>query len=912
MSFNLVVDFLYSFSNMSKSKPKMRALALACILILVSISTSQAQRIDKYNVSTFTGGYSTIINQGGVVPIYQLPSSSTVYYQDIGITMPINFKYDNTSYTAGSSVLYVAFGQVAFQNVNANYQNIIRSSVASSYPNAICPLTGLQVVYNSGANYPSTNNGGVYYLVTGSSPNRVMTIEWNKMGDYPSSSVGTQSYQLKLYESNNEIEFIYEKYNQAIDNSSYQASYYPSTGLNSSSSPSFIQVTQVTSTTNSGTPSSNYRFQFLPNVQMSTNPKSLNYGNQFTGLYTDYYVRVTHVGTEGLLNVLSASIGGANPGDFKIMSPATLPTGIPIGGYVDFVVRFSPVGGGNRNATFTVISNGVDSGTQSTTLTGYGVAPAVDYSTNLLFKGAPGRRDLGDSAEQFIVVRSTGVASLFVDPVIPFVFTGDGASDYSVSRAPKNPIAGGGDFDTLKIKFKPTAEGARIATLTLNTNAANLPVYQVTLKGVGLLPHIAVSTNYMKFDSSVSAGSTVCQTLKIYNSGSDSLRILRQYFSSNDGDFTMDMLTGQAAVIPGQDSTSIQVCFTPKQVGTRQARIRFATNIPKTYQQPPQDTSFLDVEVRGNGVYYGTFQTSANVSDSTQIAVEYCHSDSVWNTGKAAITVTSATITGPDAALFSLTMPPVPFTIAPGSFATDQVCISPPDLMTYNTTLTLNGVTNGKPVTASLNYMVTSFKKKNTITPKLLFSGDDLAVGDARTSDVSVTNEGSRTVSYSASVIKGDDYSLASANQIVLAPGETGMFTVRFSPLSEGAKSGSLLISPSEDKNVTIGLAGSGHNQEQTSSVRMSNSQDGFSLSQNVPNPATGVTNIPFVLPRTAHVRIALFDMTGKEVREIVSSTFAEGSHMASLSTHDIPSGSYIYVLESEGTRISQSMVITK
>jgi hypothetical protein len=223
-----------------------------------------------------------------------------------------------------------------------------------------------------------------------------------------------------------------------------------------------------------------------------------------------------------------------------------------------------------------------------------------------------------------------------------------------------------------------------------------------------------------------------------------------------------------------------------------------------------------------------------------------------------------------------------------------------------------SGTTNGKPVSAAVNYAINGVKVKSIITPKLLFSGDDLAIGESKTGDITISNEGSAEVTYTASVIKGDEYSFEGPNQIVLAPGTQGAITVRFTPTTEGAKSGSVLVSPSGDKSVTVALAGSAHKQDQMSSVKASASQDGFSLSQNIPNPATGATSIAFALPKTAHVRISLLDMTGKQIKEIASGTFSEGDHSAMLSTNGIASGTYIYVLESDGVRLSQSMVITK
>lgn len=55
------------------------------------------------------------------------------------------------------------------------------------------------------------SNGKVHYKVTGSSPNRIFTIEWkNMIAAYSlTSQTGNTTFQVRLYESDNVIEFVY-------------------------------------------------------------------------------------------------------------------------------------------------------------------------------------------------------------------------------------------------------------------------------------------------------------------------------------------------------------------------------------------------------------------------------------------------------------------------------------------------------------------------------------------------------------------------------------------------------------------------------------------------------------------------------------------------------------------------------
>lgn len=53
-----------------------------------------------------------------------------------------------------------------------------------------------------------SNGGEVYYLLTGTIPNRVLTIEWYQVPHY--SDIGAATFEVTLYESNNEIVFQYQ------------------------------------------------------------------------------------------------------------------------------------------------------------------------------------------------------------------------------------------------------------------------------------------------------------------------------------------------------------------------------------------------------------------------------------------------------------------------------------------------------------------------------------------------------------------------------------------------------------------------------------------------------------------------------------------------------------------------------
>ena len=55
-----------------------------------------------------------------------------------------------------------------------------------------------------------------------------------------------------------------------------------------------------------------------------------------------------------------------------------------------------------------------------------------------------------------------------------------------------------------------------------------------------------------------------------------------------------------------------------------------------------------------------------------------------------------------------------------------------------------------------------------------------------------------------------------------------------------------------------------------------------------------------------------LADVTGKVVKELANGNYTAGTHTIEFKTNDLGSGTYIYLLETGGTRLIRQMVISK
>ncbi len=83
-------------------------------------------------------------------------------------------------------------------------------------------------------------------------------------------------------------------------------------------------------------------------------------------------------------------------------------------------------------------------------------------------------------------------------------------------------------------------------------------------------------------------------------------------------------------------------------------------------------------------------------------------------------------------------------------------------------------------------------------------------------------------------------------------------------------------------------------------------------LDQNYPNPFNPETSIRFALPRTGHVRLAVYDVVGREVAVLVDGVRAPGTHTEIFKTPDLPTGMYVYVLSTSETVLTRKMLLVK
>jgi len=78
------------------------------------------------------------------------------------------------------------------------------------------------------------------------------------------------------------------------------------------------------------------------------------------------------------------------------------------------------------------------------------------------------------------------------------------------------------------------------------------------------------------------------------------------------------------------------------------------------------------------------------------------------------------------------------------------------------------------------------------------------------------------------------------------------------------------------------------------------------------PNPFNPSTTIRFSIEEQGYVQLMVYDVLGREVRRLVDSVQDSGSHEVTFSSGDLPSGTYLYRLETPDGALTQRMLLLK
>lgn len=224
-----------------------------------------------------------------------------------------------------------------------------------------------------------------------------------------------------------------------------------------------------------------------------------------------------------------------------------------------------------------------------------------------------------------------------------------------------------GDSLSLTVRVAPKQNGPFTDTLVVSTNDPLRPRTRVVISGVGIFPHLLGNDTLQMPSTRAGGATTASRAYAVSNSGTDTLHITNVAVTGADaGSFSLTGSTAQT-LAPGAAGT-ITVVFAPTTAAAKSATVQIFSDdsvSPKT------------VRVAGTGIYPhpvfpATLQFPSTVFDIRTTVRGLI----VTNSGAEPLVLRSSTISGANAADFSLTTP-LPDTIAPRATSELRIQFAP-------------------------------------------------------------------------------------------------------------------------------------------------------------------------------------------------------------------------------------------
>jgi len=116
--------------------------------------------------------------------------------------------------------------------------------------------------------------------------------------------------------------------------------------------------------------------------------------------------------------------------------------------------------------------------------------------------------------------------------------------------------------------------------------------------------------------------------------------------------------------------------------------------------------------------------------------------------------------------------------------------------------------------------------------------------------------------------------------------------------------------------NIDLSVKGTSRiNEEAAAAIAQQsllNIPDRIQLKPNYPNPFNPATTIEYGLPDETEVRLAIYDVQGREIQELVNQTQRAGMHQVTFNGSDLSSGVYFYSLQTPQGTLTKKLLLVK
>jgi hypothetical protein len=532
---------------------------------------------------------------------------------------------------------------------------------------------------------------------------------------------------------------------------------------------------------------------------ISLTPSALSFASTAVGSTTvAQAVTIKNTGTV-TVNLTSETITGTNATSF-IKSATSCGATLAPTASCTVSVEFKPTAAGTLTGSLSIVDNATGS-PQTVALTGTGTAAStltVSVSpTALVFASTT----VGSTtAADLVTIKNTGTGTVSLTSE---TITGTNATSFIESATTCGATLAPTTSCTVSVEFKPTAAGTLTGSLSIVDNATGSP-QTVALSGTGAAAStltVSVAPTALNWSAATTVGTTSATvgTVTIKNTGTGTVTLTSETITGTNATSWIKSATTCGSTLAPAANCTVSIQFKPAAAGALTASLTVVDNATGS----PQTVALTGTGVAATGLTVSVSPTALNWSAPTTVGTTSATVGTVTikNTGTAAVTLTSETITGTNATSWIKSATTCTTTLAATASCTVSIQFKPAAAGSLTASLSVADNATGSPQTATLTGTgVAATTATLTVSPTSIAFPVTVTGTSSDDQAVTLTNTGTGAVTISALALGGPNaasfFDLSGCGTS-LAAGASCSIYVAFKPTAAGALTATLGITDS-------------------------------------------------------------------------------------------------------------------
>ena len=397
------------------------------------------------------------------------------------------------------------------------------------------------------------------------------------------------------------------------------------------------------------------------------------------------------------------------------------------------------------------------------------------------------------SAMKTVNLKNSGKATLTISSI---AITGTNSGDFPETTTCGSSLAAGAAC-IIKVQFKPSATGARSASVSITDNAAGSP-QQVPLSGTGTTAKLAPTP--LGFGTLAVGLTSAVKKVTLTNIGTTALTISSIAVTGAEAADFPETATTCGSSLAAAASCTVSLTFKPSTTGARSATLTVTDNAAGSPQQVPLSGTGTTAELTPSSLSFGTLAVGLTSAAKTV---------TLKNVGTTALTITSIALTGVAPGDYGETSG-CESSLAVGASCTISVTFKPTTTGARSATVKVTDSAAGSPQQVPLSGTGTTAELS---TSSLNFG--TVTVGSSAVNTVTLKNVGTAAITISSITIAGadpGDFGESNGCGSSLAASASCTISVTFKPTKTGARSAILKLTDSaagSPQQVTLSGTGS-------------------------------------------------------------------------------------------------------